>query len=161
MSLLDLALVLPSSTSLLSSYELSSSRLFCFYKSCNNETLLKISSHFSDKFTVIKHSTNNVSSIEFVQDLSLFGPFAPIAIVHSCVLKQSSKYKDEAHDQVDVDGFHIADTRQRRAYACTNGGHCEHSRNTYDEIKKKPSNKNPLLKRAQKVIKVKNPILKT
>ena len=58
-----------------------------------------------------------------------FGPRPPVGIVDGGVLKQSGKHKDEAHDQIDIDGFDVADTGQGRPNSCTNGRHCQHGRN--------------------------------
>ena len=52
----------------------------------------------------------------------------PVAVVDGCVLEQSGEDEHETHDEVDVDGFDVGDSRQRRPDAGTNGRHRQHRR---------------------------------
>jgi len=55
---------------------------------------------------------------------------APVAVVDSGVLEQSSEDEDEADDEVNVDSFDVRDTRQSRPNARTDGRHRQHRRYT-------------------------------
>ncbi len=50
-----------------------------------------------------------------------------VAVADTSILYQSTKDHEEAHPQVDVDGLHVGDLRQRRVDAGHEGGHGEHS----------------------------------
>ena len=52
----------------------------------------------------------------------------PVAVVDGCVLEQSGEDEHETHDEVDVDGFDVGDSRQRRPDAGTNGRHRQNGR---------------------------------
>lgn len=58
----------------------------------------------------------------------LFGPGAPVRVINGRVLEQGGEHKDEAHDQVDVDGFHVADPRQRAPHPRRYRRHRQHGR---------------------------------
>ena len=57
--------------------------------------------------------------------LFLLGPSTPVRVVHSGVLKEGGEHKDEAHDQVDVNGFDVGDSGKGRPDSGGDGGHGE------------------------------------
>jgi len=58
------------------------------------------------------------------------GPGAPESVVDCGVFEQGGKDKDEAHDQIDVDGFDVTDARQGRPNARRYGRHGQHGRDS-------------------------------
>jgi hypothetical protein len=61
------------------------------------------------------------------------GPGAPESVIDGGVFEQGSKDKDEAHDQIDVDGFDVTDARQGRSNARRYGRHGQHGRDSFSE----------------------------
>ena len=57
-------------------------------------------------------------------------PSSPKGVIDGGVFQQGGKDEDETHDQIDVDGFDVADARQRGAHSRRYGRHSQHSRDS-------------------------------
>ena len=58
-----------------------------------------------------------------------FGASAPVGVVDGGVLQQRREDEDEAHDEVNVDGFDVRDPRKRGPHAVAD---CRHRQNGGD-----------------------------
>ena len=59
-----------------------------------------------------------------------FGDISP----HAGVFDQGAEDHEEAYEEVDVDGLHVRDLRQRRVHRVDQGGHRQHSGHTKADL---------------------------
>src|SRR6218665_62164 len=74
------------------------------------------------------HWFGNASFTGFLLQLHLFRLRSPVRVVDGGVLEQGGEDKDEAHDEVDIDGLDVGDTREGVTNSRTDRRHRENGR---------------------------------
>lgn len=57
---------------------------------------------------------------------------SPVGVVHGGVFQKRGEHKNEAHNQVYVDGFHVAYSRQRTPHSGADGCHGKNGRYSWN-----------------------------